>query len=115
MPLNLRVFTDGEANDEEVLHGAIEEHVTKIVQRGYPAHQFGVEFVQVGDDETATRHLEKLEEEVSRHHHKFQRDVVGVTPTTRMSTMNSERLLAIALSGIDARINGYMRQRKTNV
>ena len=115
MPLNLIVLTDGEASDEEHLHWAIEEHVTKIVQRGYPAHQFGVEFVQVGDDEMATRHLEKLEEEVSRHHQRFQRDVVGVTPTTRMSNMNSDKLLAIAVSGIDARINGYMRQRGTNV
>jgi hypothetical protein len=115
MPLNLIVLTDGESQDEDHLHWAIEEHVTKIVQRGYPAHQFGIEFVQVGDDEMATRHLEKLEEEVSRHHQKFQRDVVGVTPTTRMSNMNSDKLLAIAVSGIDARINGYMRQRGTNV
>jgi len=61
---------------------AIEEHITKIVHRGYQAHQFGVEFLQVGDDEEATLHLEKLEKEVSRHHHSFQRDVVGVLPTT---------------------------------
>ncbi|KAF9355366.1 hypothetical protein BGX26_006646 [Mortierella sp. AD094] len=82
-PLNLVVFTDGESSDEEMLHWAIEEHVTKIVQRGFVAHQLGIEFIQVGDDMDATRHLQKLEEEVSRHHMSFQRDVVGVTPTTR--------------------------------
>jgi hypothetical protein len=115
MPLNLVVITDGEAQDESLLHWAIEEHVTKIVHRGFQAHQFGVEFLQVGDDEEATRHLEKLEEEVSRHHHSFQRDVVGVTPTNRQSAMDPDRLLGIILSGIDARMNGYMRHRGINV
>ena len=115
MPLNLIVITDGEANDEEILHMSVEEHVTKIVHRGFPAHQFGIEFVQVGDCQYATRHLEKLEEEVSRHHHRFQRDVVGVTPATRISDMNPEKMLAISVSGIDARLNGYMRSKGLNV
>ena len=115
MALNLIVITDGEASDEEILHMSIEEHVTKIVHRGFPAHQFGIDFVQVGDCRYATRHLERLEEEVSRHHHRFQRDVVGVTPATRISDMNPEKMLAILVSGIDARLNGYMRQRGLNV
>jgi len=115
MPLSLVVITDGEAQDESLLHWAIEEHVTKVVHRGFQAHQFGVEFLQVGDDEEATRHLEKLEEEVSRHHHSFQRDVVGVSPINRQSSMNPDQLLGIILSGIDARMNGYMRHRGVNV
>ena len=115
MPLNLLVITDGESNDEETLHWAIEEHVTKIIHRGYQAHQMGIEFVQVGDCQDATRHLEKLEEEVSRHHRNFKRDIVGVTPTTRISNMNPELLLSISVSGINARLNGYMRRRGINV
>jgi hypothetical protein len=115
LPLNLIVITDGEANDEHILHWTIEHHVTKIVHRGFPAHQFGIEFVQVGDCEYATRHLEKLEEEVSRHHLRFQRDVVGVTPSTRIGRMDGEKLLGIAVSGIDAKMNGYMRIRGINV
>jgi hypothetical protein len=114
VPLNLIVITDGEAQDEGLLHRSIEEHVTKIVHRGFRAHQFGMEFLQVGDDYEATRHLEKLEE-VSRHHHSFQRDVVGVTPTTRMASMGPEQLLGIVLGGVDARMNGYMRTRGVNV
>lgn len=115
LPLNLIIITDGEANDEELLHQAIEHHVTEIVHRGFPAHQFGVEFVQVGDCKHAARHLEKLEKEVSRHHHKFQRDVVGVTPIHRQTRMDAQELLAIAVSGIDARLNGYMRDRGVNL
>ena len=115
MPLNLIVLTDGEAQDETLLHHAIEEHVTKIVHRGFPAHQFGVEFLQVGDDERATRHLEKLEEEVSRHHRRFQRDVVGVTPTARQSRLDAASLMGICVGGIDARMNNYMRRKGVNV
>jgi hypothetical protein len=114
-PLNLVVITDGEAQDEEVLHWAIEEHVTKIVHRGFPEHQFGIEFLQVGDDWEATRHLERLEEEVSRHHTRFQRDVIGVTPAARQSIITPDKLVGIILSGIDARMNGYMRQRGVDV
>ncbi|MCJ1386127.1 hypothetical protein MMC17_009252 [Xylographa soralifera] len=115
MPLNLIVITDGEAQDETLLHHAIEEHVTKIVHRGFPAHQFGIEFLQVGDDERATKHLEKLEEEVSRHHRRFQRDVVGVTPTARQVRMDATTLMEICAGGIDARMNSYMRRRGVNV
>lgn len=115
LPMNLIVITDGEANDEGLLHEAIEHHVTELVHRGFPAHQFGAEFVQVGDDEYATRHLEKLEKEVSRHHHKFQRDVIGVTPANRISRMDAQEILAIAVSGIDARMNSYMRDNGVNV
>jgi hypothetical protein len=114
-PLNLIVVTDGEAQDEGLLHRAIEEHVTKIVHRGFQAHQFGVEFLQVGDDWEATKHLERLEEQVSRHHHAFQRDVVGVTPASRQRSMTPDKLLGIVVSGIDARMNGYMRHRGVDV
>ena len=43
------------------------------------------------------------------------RDVVGVTPIHRQTRMNAEELLAIAVSGIDARLNGYMRDHGVNV
>ena len=115
MPLNLVFVTDGEAQDESILHWAIKEHVTKAVHQGFQAHQLGIEFLQVSDDEEATLYLEHLEEEVSRHHHSFQRDVVGITPTTRQTNMTSDKLLGIILSGIDVRMNGYMRHRGVNV
>ena len=38
------------------------------------------------------RHLIQLEEEVSQHHLNYNRDVVGVTPTTRIGRMNAEVL-----------------------
>ena len=119
MPLNLLVITDGEATDEDTLYWAIKEHLTRLMERGYPAHQLGIEFVQVGDSESATKSLVKLEEEVSRHHASFHRDIVGITPATKISEMNldlnSDLLLAISVSGIDARMNGVMRSKGINV
>ena len=114
MPLNLLVITDGEANDESVLHWTIQQHLKKSVRSGYPPHQLGIEFVQVGDDQSATNHLVELEEKVSIHHLNFGRDVIGVTPVSRINYMNPDVLLAILVSGIDARLNGYMRQRRIN-
>ena len=111
IPLNLLILTDGEANDEEILHWTIEEHLTNLIHRGYPAHQLGIEFVQVGDCMNATRQLVKLEVEVNRH---FKRDVIGVTPINQTSNINPDLLLAIAASGIHARIKGYMRPPRIN-
>ena len=107
MPLNLLVITDGHADDRDLLSWAIDEHITKIIERGYPANQLGIEFVQVGDNPTATDDLLMLEDEVSSH----QRDVIGVTPITRISNLTPELLLRISVSGIHARINGYRRPK----
>lgn len=116
-PLNLVVITDGRAGDEGILYAALEEHVTRIVQRGHPAHQMGVEFLQVGDDRYATLHLYEIEEAVSRHHMTLNRDVVGVTPVGYMQQhrMTGATLMQVIMSGIDARVNGYLRQRRINI
>ncbi|KAJ3075019.1 hypothetical protein HDU98_009463 [Podochytrium sp. JEL0797] len=116
-PLNLVVFTDGESQDEEVLKHSIESHVHHVMNRGYVAHQLGIEFVQVGDDAEATRHLREIEEEVSWHHMNYGRDIVGVTPFlgNQGRMLDSELLTNVILSGIDARVNAYMRRRNLNV
>jgi len=116
-PLNLVVITDGKASDERILFAALEEHVTRIVRRGHPAHQMGIEFLQVGNCQWATAHLYEIEEEVSRHHMSLNRDVVRVTPVGYMQQqrMNGATLMQVILSGIDARVNGYLRQRRINV
>jgi len=116
-PLNLVVITDGKASDERILFAALEEHVTRIVRRGHPAHQMGIEFLQVGDCRWATAHLYEIAEEVSRHHMSLNRDVVGVTPVGYMQQqrMSGATLMQVILSGIDARVNGYLRQRRINI
>jgi hypothetical protein len=46
---------------------------------------------------------------------KWQRDVVGVTTTPRVSCMNADMALGIVVSGMEARMRGYMRRRGVNV
>ena len=111
VPLNLLILTDGEANDEATLHWTLEEHLTKLINRGYPAHQLGIEFVQLGDCMNVTRQLDKLKVEVNR---CFKRDIIGVTPTTEIGNIYPDQLLTILANGIDARINGYRRARSIN-
>jgi hypothetical protein len=111
IPLNLLIFTDGEANDMGTLNWTIKKHLTNLKKGGYPANQLGIEFVQLGDCKNANRELVKLEVKVNRH---FKRDIVDVTPTAQIRNINPDLLLAITASGVDARINGYMRTRRTN-
>lgn len=115
VPLNLIVITDGEATDEDTLYWTIKEHPSRLMERGYPPHQVGIEFVQVGDSESATKSLVKLEEEVTRHHTSFQWDIVSVTPMNKISEITPDLLLAVSVSGIDARMNKFMRSRGINV
>ena len=110
-PLNLLIITYGEANGEETLRWTVEEHLTNLINRGYPAHQLGIEFVQVSDCMNATGQLVELVVQVNRH---FKRDILGVTATAQISNINSDLLLSIATSGIHARINRYMRTPRIN-
>jgi hypothetical protein len=112
IPLNLLIITDGEANDKETLQWTFHEHLTNLTNHHYPAHQLGIEFMQVGDCMKATRQIVKLLKKVNRH---CKRDIVGVTTTTRMSNINPDLLLASAASGIDARINSYIRTPRINL
>lgn len=40
---------------------------------------------------------------------------MGVTLVARIGDMNPDKMLAICVSGIDARLNGYMRSRGLDV
>ena len=54
------------------------------------------------------RHLIQLEEEVSQHHLNYNRDVVGVTPTTRIGRMNAE-VLSEVRNGLRVLVIGRLR------
>lgn len=69
-PLNLVVFTDGEANDTWLLHWSIEEHVTHVIKRGYIAHQLGIEFVQVCSKKVKVETKSSIRDFWSRPNHR---------------------------------------------
>lgn len=118
-PLNLVVITDGTALEGGLppfLSDTINRHVDRVVKRGHPAHQLGIEFLQVGNSQEATRHLLQLEQQVSDHHRNINWDVVGITPVGRLGhTMNGELLAQLIGSGIDARVSQFFRQQRLNI
>lgn len=110
-PLNLLIFTDGEANDEETLNWTVIEHLTELAHHGYPAYQLGIEFVQIGNCINATHQLVHLEARVNR---RFKYDYVGITSTTHINYANPDLLLADVVRRIIARIHSYVRPPRTS-
>ena len=106
LPLNLLVITNITPDHEESLMTGIEERLSHVQKLGFPAHQIGIEFVQVEPGGRVTRKSSTMDDEVARHREKFRCDCIGLT---RISVITGDLLLAISLSGFDARLNGYIR------
>jgi hypothetical protein len=73
--LNLIVFTDGAADDEE----DVEEYLIKVAKElkalGALSSWIGIQFVQVGDDPEATKWLQILDDNLTRENDRSVRDV----------------------------------------
>ena len=103
MPLNLLVITDGSINDEQSLTQGIEEHLNQAIEHGFPAHQLGINFVQVMIPERDDRTITRIEMEIARLRLNSHLDFVGFT---RIGSVNTQLLLGTCLQGFDARLNG---------
>ena len=62
--LNVIVITDGQADDEEEVENYIIKVARKLDQLEAPAGHIGIQFVQVGDDEQATKFLKRLDDDL---------------------------------------------------
>jgi len=56
-PINVLVITDGCADDPEGVEELAEEICELLDEHGAPNNQFGIQFIQIGDMEVATRHI----------------------------------------------------------
>ncbi|KAH6914682.1 hypothetical protein BKA70DRAFT_1419649 [Coprinopsis sp. MPI-PUGE-AT-0042] len=59
--LSYIIITDGEATDPEVLRSWLKDLAQKLCDIHAPQAQIGFQFVQVGDDERASRFLDELD------------------------------------------------------
>ncbi|KAK0718730.1 hypothetical protein B0T21DRAFT_55204 [Apiosordaria backusii] len=66
--LNLIVITDGAADDMEEVEDVIVETAKKLDELGAPAHQLGIQFLQIGKDDDAARWLAKLDDALKEKH-----------------------------------------------
>lgn len=62
--LNLIVITDGQADDEEEVEEYIVKVAKKLDEMDAPNNYIGIQFIQIGDDEKATKFLQRLDDEL---------------------------------------------------
>ncbi|KAG8726064.1 hypothetical protein FRC11_000904 [Ceratobasidium sp. 423] len=106
-PLNLIVVTDGEPSDDP-------ESVIVTAARRLDAGQFsltqvGIQFIQVGDDKSASKALEKLDNNLRENHNV--RDIVDTRPFNDKK-LTPEVLIAMLLGGINRRVDRIKKPGK---
>ncbi|KAF9000266.1 hypothetical protein BDQ17DRAFT_1391354 [Cyathus striatus] len=98
-PVVYVVITDGCPTDDP---GTVIEGIAKrLDQNNFPVSQVGIQFVQIGNDLSATRFLKKLDDELSPM--KGIRDIVDTTPYK--GVLNDEMLIKVMLGGINKRVD----------
>ena len=72
--LNLIVITDGQADDRQEVEDYIVETALELDRLKAPIAQVGIQFVQIGEDESARRYLKRLDDDL-KHRSPPIRDV----------------------------------------
>ncbi|CAE6477109.1 unnamed protein product [Rhizoctonia solani] len=106
-PLNLIVITDGEPSDDP-------ESIIVAAARRLDAGQFsltqvGIQFIQVGDDKSASKALKELDGNLHEGHNV--RDIVDTRPFNGKK-LTPEVLIAMLLGGINRRIDRIKKPGK---
>ncbi|KAG9023834.1 hypothetical protein FS837_005617 [Tulasnella sp. UAMH 9824] len=106
-PRNYIVITDGEATDsgDDRLKPVVLKLMKMLDKRNAPLNQLGIQFVQVGNDETARAFLEKLDDQISG---SKTRDIVDTFPYDKLNgDIGAEHLVKMLLGSIAKRIDNY--------
>ncbi|KAI0049494.1 hypothetical protein FA95DRAFT_1604311 [Auriscalpium vulgare] len=102
-PINLIVITDGVPTDEGPRE-AIIEAARRLDVNSVPLRQFGIQFVQIGDDEEASIALKELDDDLSEAH--GIRDMVDTTLfDPKEPHLRTETLLKILTGAIDSKLD----------
>lgn len=72
--LNLIILTDGEPDKDEDVEGVIVKFANILKEKSAPLLKVGVQFVQIGGDEAATKFLKGLDDDLQKKH-GLDRDV----------------------------------------
>ncbi|KAK9895769.1 hypothetical protein P389DRAFT_170496 [Cystobasidium minutum MCA 4210] len=97
-PLNLLVLTDGEADDPDTLAYTLQGFAKRLDDIRAPLTQLGIQFVQIGNDPSATEALKQLDDEL-----QGCRDMVDTTPYS--GKISADFLVKVALGSINRRID----------
>ncbi|KAK3951028.1 hypothetical protein QBC32DRAFT_344984 [Pseudoneurospora amorphoporcata] len=100
--LNIIVITDGAADDKDAVEDVIVGAARRLDELRALPNQVGIQFLQIGKDEAASRWLKKLDDDLNVNH--GIRDMVDTRPWDRADQIDKslqERLTNILLGGID--------------
>ena len=64
--LNIIVITDGQADDKQEVEDLIVDTAQELDKLRAPAAQIGIQFVQIGEDESARRYLKRLDDDLKQ-------------------------------------------------
>ncbi|KAJ7468465.1 hypothetical protein FB451DRAFT_373762 [Mycena latifolia] len=100
--VNFIVITDGEATDNPK-HAIVDAAKRLKAMTNLCMIQMGIQFVQVGNDSSATRALKELDDDL----HKVGniRDIVDTTPYSKLNPVTADGLIKVLLGGINRRID----------
>ncbi|KAG9008062.1 hypothetical protein FRB90_009102 [Tulasnella sp. 427] len=106
-PRNYIVITDGAATDEDDdrLKPVILKLMKKLDKIHAPLYQLGIQFVQVGKDETARAFLKKLDDQLAG---SRTRDIVDTFPYDQLNgDVDAQHLVKMLLGSITKRLDNY--------
>lgn len=103
--MNLIVITDGVPTDD--VESALILAAKKLDKLEAPAWQVGVQFFQVGKDESARQHLKQLDDELSDIAGGEIRDMVDTVPfmSTDGGALTGEGILKVVLGAVNRRLD----------
>jgi len=101
-PVNYIVITDGVPSDDP--EAVIVAAARRLDANNFPLSQLGIQFVQVGDEQSATKFLRNMDDAL-QHIHKI-RDIVDTTASSELrGTLSGEGLIKALLGGINRRVD----------
>ena len=104
-PVNIICITDGQPSDD--VESPLIKAAKKLDQLEAPAWQLGVQFFQVGSEQSARRHLESLDDELGEIAGTEIRDIVDTVPFTgaQGTTITGDAILKVVLGAVNRRLD----------
>ncbi|KAH8918474.1 hypothetical protein BT69DRAFT_576358 [Atractiella rhizophila] len=100
-PLNLIVLTDGAPDRNQDPEPVIVDIARRLDAGRFPLFQVGIQFIQIGNDDEATAHLTRLDDDLKKVH-KI-RDMCDTTPAT--AVVSGDKLLKALLGGLNRKVD----------
>lgn len=105
-PLNIIVITDGSPTDSRLLENVIVDAATRLDALDAPGWQIGVQFFQVGGDESATKALVILDDHLKAVH--SIRDMVDTVPWNPKSVFDGAFILKVVTGAVNRRLDRHV-------